>query len=548
MAEESKDIETEGEEVKVDPSVKAPELYAAAKLNDVATVTLLLKEEVSPLFVDDCSGWTALHWAVKHNNKAMTKKLLEYGASEPYHELVQKKELDTQNSAPESKTSEEISPEDKEEAKEVEAPKHDLLKNTPLLWAAFKGYVHILWLLLLDGYSPNDVDSLNNNAVHLAAAGGHKSILQCLIDDGGNANAVNIYLNVPVNMATNAEIREMLTTAMEKGASMSKADVAQKHEQNIKTYKRMTSELSNVISQASKVAATGTGGNLSQAIRELSDMLQVAKERSLDVDLIAEGEELLVRLEQIVELSQAIANLKQHSPLSTQTEYIDYVHTLERVVALAASTGVNSDQVDLANELISKAQMEYWVSMRIVKLKDVERAADHNEHDMESLRKVISKVSGFDIDGNLMSRAISLLRRLDSELEITRALLAVPVVRLPPPEPIEGYWTEDDIGALQEFEGFPLLPPEMTEYAWDHSKSYLALEASIDRLKRATTNTDPATNQAALAEAKDKITSLEKDMRVLEAKDMQDKQAAVEVAEKAAKKLKKASKKKKPAK
>lgn len=36
----------------------------------------------------------------------------------------------------------------------------DLLKNTPLLWATVKGHLRAVWLLLLDGYSPNDRDHL----------------------------------------------------------------------------------------------------------------------------------------------------------------------------------------------------------------------------------------------------------------------------------------------------------------------------------------------------------------------------------------------------
>lgn len=108
------------------------------------------------------------------------------------------------------------------------------LKNTPLLWASFKGHLRVVWLLLVNGYSPNDVDNLGNNALHLSAVNGHLSVLQVLVNDGGSANPVNFYKNKPIDMATNKVIREILAVAMEKGASYTLADIAVRHEQNLK--------------------------------------------------------------------------------------------------------------------------------------------------------------------------------------------------------------------------------------------------------------------------------------------------------------------------
>ena len=110
----------------------------------------------------------------------------------------------------------------------------DLLKNTPLLWAAHKGKLGVIWHLLRDGYSPNDVDKIENNALHLAAAHGDTKILKVLIDDGGNANVVNHYKNHPIDMSRSKEVRDMLAIAMEVGASMTEKDIAEKHEKNIK--------------------------------------------------------------------------------------------------------------------------------------------------------------------------------------------------------------------------------------------------------------------------------------------------------------------------
>jgi ankyrin repeat protein len=110
----------------------------------------------------------------------------------------------------------------------------DYRKNTPLLWAAYKGHFEIVWLLLVDGYSSNDLDDNGNNALHLAAVGGHTKIVKTLIDDGANVNLVNTYKNLPIDMANVKEIRELLATAMEKYASNTIDDMRAMNRQNIK--------------------------------------------------------------------------------------------------------------------------------------------------------------------------------------------------------------------------------------------------------------------------------------------------------------------------
>ncbi len=122
---------------------------------------------------------------------------------------------------------------EEEKLKEKEEMSVNYLKNTPLLWAVIKGDLESVWLLLNDGYSPNDTDNLNNNCLHLAAAAGNKKILQVLIDDGAKSTVVNIYKNTPVDMATNKDIREILSIEMVKSASMTAEDIEIKHQNNI---------------------------------------------------------------------------------------------------------------------------------------------------------------------------------------------------------------------------------------------------------------------------------------------------------------------------
>ena len=183
----------------------------------------------------------------------------ESGASEPYHRLRLKAKNENEPSPRGSKNQQNEGNLDEalnetklddidldnstnggEEEDETEDPEKelevsiDLLKNTPLLWATLKGYLRVIWLLLADGYSPNDKDSLDNTSLHLASAYGDAKIVNVLIDDGASANLVNIYKNLPIDMAKNKECRDIISVAMVVGASMTEYDMQVKHEHNIR--------------------------------------------------------------------------------------------------------------------------------------------------------------------------------------------------------------------------------------------------------------------------------------------------------------------------
>lgn len=184
------------------------------------------------------------------------------GASEPYHRLVNKakRAKDEHPSLGHSSSMSEIkqamdkgeeddggldevkfetqSPHDREPGQEditkaIEVSV-DLTKNTPLLWATHKGKLAVIWYLLDDGYSPNDVDKMDNNALHLAAAHGDLKILKVLIDDGVTSNVVNHYKNHAIDMAKTKEVRDMIAAAMVAGASMTEKDIVEKHEKNMR--------------------------------------------------------------------------------------------------------------------------------------------------------------------------------------------------------------------------------------------------------------------------------------------------------------------------
>ena len=197
----------------------------------------------------------ALHWAAKNGNTVMLTKLIECGASAPYHRMVELKQAKQRNKSPNdasylalashegkrlsydlahnvvyrtdstgpdnsigsiddnsstnksnkikntSLCQKEMNNDDNDSEILLETST-DLTVNTPLQWSVVKGHLRAVWLLLLEGYSANDVDHLGNNSVHLAAVNGQFQILKVLLEDGGRADIVNIYKNLPIDMAT----------------------------------------------------------------------------------------------------------------------------------------------------------------------------------------------------------------------------------------------------------------------------------------------------------------------------------------------------------
>ena len=426
---------------------------------------------------------------------------------------------------------------------------NDHTKNTPLLWATHCGHMRVIWLLLNDGYSPNDVDKMGNNAVHLAAAYGDVKIMQVIINDGGNANAVNHYKNLPIDMAKNKAIRDIVSVAMVTGASMTDEDRRIKHEQNMKQYQRMMNTLVDAIQEAGAhiQSTTSTSSNMivtnafsnKKINRMLLDAIELGKEYALDLDYIKQAEDLLQRWEVTQDLMQDIVNLQKIMPIKTQTNYIDNVYRLEKSIEKAIQYGIDQNQIQLALDLIARCQTEYWLSVLLTRLQDVTTADDSNEHDMNKLRAAMKKAQLLQADEAMIDQGNRFLGRLDAELGMTRALKNIPPIKLPMENAPEGYYTERDIGKVKETEGYPLPPAETGEYVWIPAESFTQFVDAINRLKSVMNGSEQlGANPNIVAEAKERIAKAEKEMKQLEAKDANDKLVAIEAVKKLAKKLK----------
>jgi len=555
----------ESQEIKIDPKTLAPDLYAAAKADNLEEVQRLLAENVPATYVEKELGWTALHWAAKAGNTKMTAALLAAGASGPYHrQLLRENRVDlgvfvgaenndeNKNEANGAGTGGDTAKEEEDEDELGVDTATDYTKNTPLLWATFKAHLGVVWLLLMDGYSPNDVDDLNNNALHLAAASNNKKVTKVLIEDGTMPTAVNIYKNRPIDMTCDNEIRELLTMAMKAGASMTDKDIQQKHLTNMQKHREHIANFESTVLNLNRLEsprALRTLPNLSEASAELASVISVAKEEKLDAELITSAEAILDKFDLIQELHTDLEAVHLKPYVTTETEYIDTCDALERTVERCEAAGIPRGHLLGAHDALTRCRVSLRLCTLERRLSGITCAAPENHHDMVRLSECVRKAEATRVSDELIGRAFNLFKRLDAEEKMSIALRMVPEVRLPKEEPPEDYWRDIDTGAIEQHEGYPLPPVgedgTVGDYNWVPSVVYTQLKECIEALKGCTDGAEElGANEEVRLEALATLKKCEKDMKALSGKDAEDKAAAIEQATKEAKKLKKKGKKK----
>lgn len=289
-------------------------------------------------------------------------------------------------------------------------------------------------------------------------------------------------------------------------------------------------------------------GDCSRMATKLIAILQVGKDWVLDDALIVEGNQLLLKLELLQELTNEMKNVIKHAPIQTQTMYTEHVYKLEMIVEKCHKANLAKSQLDIGIDLVNRCQCEYWLSLLMDRLKDVITADESNEHDMNKLQKALENAENLSINKNLLDKAKKFNDRLFAELGMSRAIKLIPKYNLPLADGItipDNYWNESDLGKIHESENHPLPPADTGEYKWIPSKAYIALERAINQIKKNYNGAEElGANPIIIAETKEKLIKVEKDFKILETKNETDKAKAIEIAKKLAKKLKGGKKKK----
>lgn len=159
-----------------------PDLLSACMRNDTEAAIRLIEQMADPC-CEDHRQWSPLIWAASHGNEDLTRLLISKNAANMY-------KYD-------------------ESMGKVKKKKH-----SPLHWAAFKGHLKVLWLLMSQKLSHHDRDAIGNTALHQAAAGGSMECTKCLMAQGVDVFAKNDRGHTPYVLCTVPEVQNLLQKAM----------------------------------------------------------------------------------------------------------------------------------------------------------------------------------------------------------------------------------------------------------------------------------------------------------------------------------------------
>jgi len=160
-----------------------PELLNACMKNDTEAAVKLL-EQGADACCEDVRQWSPLVWAASHGNETLLRMLIKHNAAEVYK----------------------YDPDQKVKKK----------KHSPLHWAAFKGHLKVLWLLMAppQNLSHHERDAIGNTALHQAAAGGSLECTKCLMAQGCDVFAKNDRGHTPYALCTVPQVQALLQKAM----------------------------------------------------------------------------------------------------------------------------------------------------------------------------------------------------------------------------------------------------------------------------------------------------------------------------------------------
>eukprot|EP00904_Undaria_pinnatifida_P010304 jgi/Undpi1/6403/HiC_scaffold_20.g08884.m1 len=251
------------------------------------------------------------------------------------------------------------------------------------------------------------------------------------------------------------------------------------------------------------------------------------------------GAEALCICEDLV----AAARVAAAGPILTQEAYTTLVNRLMLLLRRAeGNPRIASKLKKHAKALVDKSHAEYWLQVSAQRLLKVDCAEARHVPDMDKLEGCIEKASKVGAQQQLVRECRSLLKRLVTEVEISKAIEGFPRVRLPIEVMPKDYWQPEDVGHVQETEGFPLPPVDeegkALEYVWVPSESLTALSTACKRMSEALVEVE-GLNPALVERGTKTLQEFNKELKVLLEKDTVDREKAVGVAVKAAKKLKK---------
>jgi ankyrin repeat protein len=381
----------------------APSLFLANKNNDTNRVLDLFEQKADPL-AEDSKAWTPLIWASCHGNLTLTRKLIEMSASAAYRH------------------------DDGEE--------RIVRKHSPLHWAAFKGHLPVLWLLLGEKLSPHEPDQIGNSVLHQAAAGGHLEVVECLLAQGVDVHGKNDRGHTPFVLCTEQSVRAVLQRAMdakackETGKQFSSTVMRYMCSLSKDFYSESAVTLQFVYdlptSEAKEKPVTWCN-EVKQTINEIEHMLNhamllndltviteklaLAADQPVDVKLRAKCQQVQQKLESEI----ALRNAMDVPELEGLDDFSLRIDELSKAVDEATVCGADQPLVAKAKMLRRRLAAEY----ALTKVMDTQAATTSDAH-LRMLEELAEGARVKSARPELLGRAEKVINRLHSEKEVMK--------------------------------------------------------------------------------------------------------------------------------
>lgn len=375
-----------------------PELLKACMKNATEECLQLIEQGADPT-CEDNRQWSPLIWAACHGNETLTRLLIKSGAANVY--------------------------------KYEEGSRRK--KHSPLHWAAFKGHLKVLWLLLGQGLSPHERDTIGNTVLHQSAAGGNLECTKCLLAQGLDVYSKNDRGHTPFDLCTVPNVQQLLQKAMDVTAckattkqfsstvmrymcswsldffcdgAVTKTFVYDAPESEFKE-KPVTwcIEVRNTITEAEHQLSHAMHLNQLEAI---SQALVAAQDKPVDVKTVAKCEQMKAKLESEIQLNKAM----QVQTVTQLDEFNQVQENLTKAIDVASAEGADAALIARAKTLRRRLLSEASLT------RAVEAPAKSSDAHLKMLEWLTDAAKAENANEDLLNTANKLIRKLKSEREV----------------------------------------------------------------------------------------------------------------------------------
>ncbi|CAD7950846.1 unnamed protein product [Amoebophrya sp. A25] len=381
-----------------------PILLEACRCNHTSNIISLIEEMADPM-VEDENQWSPIIWASSHGNEEVLRRLLVEQAHAPYQRAGTS--LESMGMLPGSPSSASGGPRPSSPTSPVAASMIaggcgvGKKKHTPLHWAAYRGHLRIVWLLLQQKMSPIESDGLGNTVLHQAAAGGDHDVTAVILSQGADVFMKNKRGHTAFDMCTNVPTQKLLHHCMQ-----TKACVITSKGFSATVLRYLCSWTHAVVC---KEAAVRMWVYENAKRNEKEKPLTLSREAKETVDTAERMLEVANKVEKTEDLDQVIAALENAEGKPVDAK----LHKATTKLRGKLESTIRLHEA-MANKSIIKPEVE-----EIIPADDLAMAADN-------LARAIQDAIRRRAEKSLTDTGANLRRRLLCEANLSRYLVATP--------------------------------------------------------------------------------------------------------------------------